>query len=126
MTLSAQLRNVDLTLECERCGHLIIKKGVWFVCVSTFKCVECKSELRLTYSDKVALFAKHAAAMDEGVLLALAGDTREALEYDSAALRPMKRGRVGNGAPAASGRLETPRHRRSLHPKSRRRPHQQV
>ena len=69
MTLSAELRNVDLTLECERCGHLIIKKGVWFVCVSTFKCVECKSELRLTYSDKIALFAKHAAAMDEGVLV---------------------------------------------------------
>ena len=126
MTLSAQLRNVDLTLECERCGHLIVKKGVWFVCVSTFKCVECKSELRLTYSDKVALFAKHAAAMDEGVFLAVARDTREALQHDQRRVAPMKRGRVGNGAPAASGRLETPRHRRSLHPKSRRRPHQQV
>ena len=60
MTLSAGLRAVDLTLECERCGHLIIKKGVWFITVSTFKCAECKGEVRLTYSDKVALFAKHA------------------------------------------------------------------
>jgi hypothetical protein len=60
MTLSARLRNVDLTLECERCGHSIIKKGYWFVCVSTFKCDECKGGLRLTYSDKVALFAKYA------------------------------------------------------------------
>ena len=60
MTLAARLRNVDLTLECERCGHSIIKKGDWFICVSKFKCAECKGELRLTYSDKVALFAKHA------------------------------------------------------------------
>jgi hypothetical protein len=27
MALSVRLRNVDLTLECERCGHLIIRKG---------------------------------------------------------------------------------------------------
>jgi peptide subunit release factor 1 (eRF1) len=60
MPLSAQLRNVDLTLECERCGHLIIKKGNWFITASIFKCDECKGEVRLTYSDKVALFAKHA------------------------------------------------------------------
>jgi hypothetical protein len=26
---------------------------------STFKCKECKGERRLTYSDKVALFARH-------------------------------------------------------------------
>ena len=60
MTLSAGLRAVDLTLECERCGHLIIKKGGWFITASIFKCAECKGEVRLTYSDKVALFAKHA------------------------------------------------------------------
>jgi hypothetical protein len=28
MALSARLRNVDLTVQCEHCGHLIIKKGV--------------------------------------------------------------------------------------------------
>jgi hypothetical protein len=28
--------------------------------ISTFKCQVCKSERRLTYSDKVELFAKHA------------------------------------------------------------------
>ncbi len=60
MPLSARLRNVDLTLECKRCGHLIIRKGGSFITVSTFKCDECKGEVRLTYSDKVALFAKHA------------------------------------------------------------------
>ncbi len=27
---------------------------------STFKCDQCKASLRLTYSDKLALFAKHA------------------------------------------------------------------
>jgi DNA-directed RNA polymerase subunit RPC12/RpoP len=60
MPLSVRLRNVDLTLECKRCGHLIVKQGVWFATASIFKCNECKGEVRLTYSDKVALFAKHA------------------------------------------------------------------
>jgi hypothetical protein len=31
-----------------------------FITASTFKCDVCKGEVRLTYSDKVALFAKHA------------------------------------------------------------------
>jgi hypothetical protein len=60
MALSARLRNVNLTLECKLCGHSIVKKGVWFMTASTFKCQLCKGEWRLTYSDKVALFAKHA------------------------------------------------------------------
>jgi hypothetical protein len=60
VTLSIKLRNVDLTLECEPCGHLLVKKGRWFWTVSSVKCQVCKAEQRLTYSDKVALFAKHA------------------------------------------------------------------
>jgi peptide subunit release factor 1 (eRF1) len=60
MALSAQLRNVDFTFECEHCGNPIIKSGKWIISASTFRCEECKGELRLTYSDKVALFAKHA------------------------------------------------------------------
>ena len=60
MGLSARLRKVDLTLQCERCGHLIIKRRGWFITASTFKCAECKGEVRLTYSDKVALFSNHA------------------------------------------------------------------
>jgi hypothetical protein len=60
MPLSVRLRNVDLTLECKRCSHLIIKQGVWFMTASIFKCDGCKGEVRLTYSDKVAPFAKHA------------------------------------------------------------------
>jgi hypothetical protein len=60
MTLSAGLRDVDLTLPCENCGYLLVRKGSWFMTASAFRCVECKGELRLTYSDKVALFAKHA------------------------------------------------------------------
>jgi hypothetical protein len=59
VALSSGLRHIDLTLECELCGHLIVKKGVWFMIASTIKCQECKGERRLTYSDKVALFAKH-------------------------------------------------------------------
>jgi hypothetical protein len=60
VTLSSRLRHVDLTLECKSCGYLIVKRGTWFMTASTFKCCKCKAELRLTYSDKLALFAKHA------------------------------------------------------------------
>jgi hypothetical protein len=59
VTLSTRLRNVDLTFECERCGYLTVKKGSWFMTISTFKCPVCEDERRLTYSDKLALFAKH-------------------------------------------------------------------
>jgi hypothetical protein len=60
VTLSTRLlRNVDLTLECERCGYLTVKRGSWFMTINTFKCRVCKDERRLTYSDKVELFAKH-------------------------------------------------------------------
>lgn len=37
LTLSTRLKKVDLTLECKLCAHLIVKKGVWFMTVSTFK-----------------------------------------------------------------------------------------
>jgi transposase-like protein len=59
VTLSTRLRNVALALECKRCGHLTVKKGSWFMTISTFKCQVCEDERRLTYSDKIELFAKH-------------------------------------------------------------------
>jgi transposase-like protein len=70
VTLSSRLRDVELALECQLCGHSIVKKGVWFMTASTFKCHGCKGVLQLTYSDKVELFAKHAHLEEEkGVLV---------------------------------------------------------
>ena len=60
MSLSPRLRDVDLKLECKHCGHLLIKKGAWFMTVHHFRCEGCKREVAVTYSDKVALFNKHA------------------------------------------------------------------
>jgi transposase-like protein len=60
MSLSARLRDVDLTLECKYCGHPKIKKGGWFLVVPKFKCEKCKREVQITYKDKIALFDKHA------------------------------------------------------------------
>jgi hypothetical protein len=60
VTLSTRLRNVDLTLECQLCGRLIVKKGGWFMTISTFKCPVCKGERRFTYTAKLALFSKYA------------------------------------------------------------------
>jgi hypothetical protein len=60
MSLSAQLRHVDLTLECKYCDRPLIKKGIWFKVAHRFKCEGCNRETPITYSDKVVLFKKHA------------------------------------------------------------------
>lgn len=60
MSLSTRLRRVDLVLECKYCGHPIIKKGAWFMSAHHFECEGCKRDVPITYSDKVALFAKYA------------------------------------------------------------------
>jgi hypothetical protein len=60
MSLSFRLRQVDLTLECKYCGHVRVKKGSWFLSAYRFKCEGCSREVPITYSDKVALFNKHA------------------------------------------------------------------
>jgi hypothetical protein len=60
MTLSTRLRGVDLVLKCKYCDHPITKKGTWFWTAYRFECERCKRDVRITYSDKVALFAEHA------------------------------------------------------------------
>jgi hypothetical protein len=60
MSLSARLRPIDLRLECKHCGHPLIKNGAWFLTIAHFRCEGCKREVTVTYSDKVALFDKHA------------------------------------------------------------------
>ena len=60
MPLSTRLLRVDLTLECKYCGHSITKTGEWFRVAHRFMCVGCKREVSIAYSDKVALFKKHA------------------------------------------------------------------
>ena len=60
MPLSTLLLHVDLTLECKYCGRSITKTGQWFRVAHRFICVGCKREVAIGYSDKVALFKKHA------------------------------------------------------------------
>lgn len=60
MVLSSLLLQVDLTFECKYCGHVTAKKGSWFKVIHRFKCERCKRETPMTYSDKIALFNKHA------------------------------------------------------------------
>jgi len=60
MPLSTRLLHVDLTLECKHCGHSKTKTGEWFRVAHRFMCVGCKREVPIGYSDKVALFKKHA------------------------------------------------------------------
>jgi hypothetical protein len=58
MTISNELRYVDLILECKYCGHPTIKKGGWFMVVIKVKCEACQREVPLTYKDKIAFFDK--------------------------------------------------------------------
>jgi hypothetical protein len=73
MPLSSLLRHVELTLECKHCGHPRTKKGDWFVVAHRFKCEGCGREVPLTYSDKVALFNKHAAPLSRPAATATPG-----------------------------------------------------
>ncbi|TGT63696.1 hypothetical protein EN813_010010 [Mesorhizobium sp. M00.F.Ca.ET.170.01.1.1] len=59
MPLPDDLRAVALRYECPKCDHPIIRRGSWFRAVSTFKCEECGTTLRLGYGQKLALFQKH-------------------------------------------------------------------
>jgi hypothetical protein len=60
MSLSKELHDVALTLECKHCGRSITKKGGWFKVVHRFKCEGCNREVPIGYSDKIALFDRHA------------------------------------------------------------------
>ena len=59
MSLSKDLRDVVLTYICSQCGRTLEKKGSWFMGVHLFKCEGCQRDVRLTYDDKVGLFARH-------------------------------------------------------------------
>lgn len=61
MTLASyKLRDVLLTFACPHCGRALIKKGSWFGSMNRFSCLGCHREVRIAYSDKIRLFAKHA------------------------------------------------------------------
>jgi hypothetical protein len=59
MALSPSLHSVDLTFICPHCAHPLVKPGRWFKCAMGFKCESCKSDIRLTYSNKLALFDRY-------------------------------------------------------------------
>ena len=60
MPLSKKLLDVNLTLECRYCGHSLIKKGIWFSVPHHFNCEGCNRYVPIAYTEKVALFTKHA------------------------------------------------------------------
>src|SRR5260370_35017369 len=60
MPLSGKLSDVSIDLECPHCGHRLTKNGNWLRSVQHFNCVACLRRVRIGYSDKVRLFAKHA------------------------------------------------------------------
>jgi hypothetical protein len=66
MPLSDDLRDVPLTFHCPHCGYALIRKGRWFKSVSRVKCGGCRREIRMTYDNKIKVFAKH-ALLTEGL-----------------------------------------------------------
>jgi hypothetical protein len=59
MSLSNELSDVDLTFKCASCGYRLVRTGSWFLHASGFKCAGCRSQQRITYDDKMKLFARH-------------------------------------------------------------------
>jgi hypothetical protein len=60
MPLSGKLSDVPITLECPHCAHRLTKNGRWLRGARHFNCEACLRQVRIGYSDKIRLFAKHA------------------------------------------------------------------
>jgi hypothetical protein len=67
MTLASKLDDVLMTFDCPHCGMALIKKGRWFKFVGDFRCAGCQRGVRMTYDDKIRLFAKHARAAHQSL-----------------------------------------------------------
>jgi hypothetical protein len=61
MSLRDDFADVMMTLACRTCGFAITKKGSWVKSASHYKCVSCGVQGRVTYDDKMRLFARAAA-----------------------------------------------------------------
>jgi transposase-like protein len=59
MPLSRELDGLTLSVPCSHCGHVLRKKGSSVRSVSHYTCKSCKQQFRVTYSDKLKLFADH-------------------------------------------------------------------
>jgi DNA-directed RNA polymerase subunit RPC12/RpoP len=59
MPLSHDLDDVLLSFKCPKCSHALARTGRWFVQASRFKCASCGDTVRITYDDKLLLFARH-------------------------------------------------------------------
>ena len=61
MSLPDGFADVMMMLACRTCGIAITKKGSWFKSASRYKCESCGGQGRVTYDDKMRLFARAAA-----------------------------------------------------------------
>ena len=61
MPLSVALTKVLMTYDCPNCGRPLTKAGQWFKVANHFRCAQCNQTVRLTYTDKVALFERYAS-----------------------------------------------------------------
>ncbi|TPK75333.1 hypothetical protein FJ930_04330 [Mesorhizobium sp. B2-4-15] len=64
MPLSAALLTCKMTFECPECGFAFVKHGSWFQSVSWYECEGCRRRIRITYPDKLKLFARYQQAPD--------------------------------------------------------------
>jgi hypothetical protein len=45
-----------LNYSCPRCGHVLSKRGSWFVFSRGFTCASCQGRIQMTYEAKLKLF----------------------------------------------------------------------
>jgi len=57
--LPVELLDKIFARHCPHCGYKMEKLGLWFQSVHRYRCEGCGQKLKMTYPEKVALFAAY-------------------------------------------------------------------
>ena len=64
MALTHRLADTVLRHPCPRCGHILERRGKWFMMAGRYTCSGCSTKMQMRYEMKVKLFD---AAQEPGV-----------------------------------------------------------
>jgi hypothetical protein len=62
MPLPLDLFDVTLRYSCRHCGCIVEREGKWFFRLRQYTCSSCKQQVRVSYDDKLKIFARRAVS----------------------------------------------------------------
>lgn len=68
MTLSPSLYDDVFYYPCPSCGEKHKKTGRWFAIVARYHCLNCNTEIFLSYPQKIEIFNAHSILKDKGMI----------------------------------------------------------